>query len=206
MKRDFQEARRCLARRDAATENSVALEAGSGAKKALVKGGGLLTHLRDGLKSMEDAKRLGEGEIRRRKDLLAAARVDREGLEKLSSTIPATAKASQRGIPSASDKAALIGTAASKGRGRVLGAPLPETEHTRELDNQGVAQLQRQMMQEQDQDVEALTKIIRRQREMAEAIHCEVEEQTELLDHVNSQADVLAGKVGVAKKRVKKIS
>ncbi|KAI3320487.1 Phox-like protein [Xylariaceae sp. AK1471] len=206
MKRDFQEARRCLARRDAATENSVALEAGSAAKKALVKGGGLLTHLRDGLKTMEDAKRLGEGEIRRRKDLLAAARVDREGLEKLSSTIPATAKASQRGIPSASDKAALIGTAASKGRGRVLGAPLPETEYTRELDNQGVAQLQRQMMQDQDQDVESLTKIIRRQREMAEAIHREVEEQTEMLDHVNGQADVLAGKVGVAKNRVKKIS
>ncbi|KAI8625648.1 Phox-like protein [Xylariaceae sp. FL1651] len=206
MKRDFQEARRCLARRDAATENAVALEAGSAAKKAVVKAGGLLTCLRDGLKVMEDAKRLGEGEIRRRKDLLAAARVDREDLEKLSSTIPATAKVSQKGAPSASDKAALIGNAASKGRGRVLGAPLPETERTRELGNQGVAQLQRQMMQEQDEDVEALTKIIRRQREVAEAIDREVREQTEMLDHVNNQTDVLSGKVGVAKNRVKKIS
>ncbi|KAI0393953.1 Phox-like protein [Xylariaceae sp. FL0594] len=207
MKRDFQEARRCLARRDAATENSVALEAGSAAKKALVKGGALLGHLRDGLRAMEEAKRLGDGEIRRRKDLLAAARVDRDGLEKLSSTISASAKAAQRGgLASAPDKAALIGAAANKGRGRILGAPLPETEQTRELDNQGVAQLQRQLMQDQDQDVEALTKIIRRQREMAVAIHREVEEQTEMLDHVNSQADVLQGKVGVAKNRVKKIS
>jgi regulator of vacuolar morphogenesis len=206
MKRDFQEARRCLARRDAATENSVALEAGSAAKKALVKGGALLGHLRDGLKAMEEAKRLGDGEIRRRKDLLAAARVDRDGLEKLSSTISASAKAAQRGPPLTSDKAALIGAAATKGRGRILGAPLPETEQTRELDNQGVAQLQRQLMQDQDQDVEALTKIIRRQREMAEAINREVEEQTEMLDHVNGQADVLQGKVGVAKNRVKKIS
>ncbi|RYC56803.1 hypothetical protein CHU98_g9397, partial [Xylaria longipes] len=206
MKRDFQEARRCLARRDAATENAVALEAGSAAKKALVKAGGLLTCLRDGLKTMEGARRLGDGEIRRRKDLLAAARVDREDLEKLSSTISATAKALGKGAPSAADKAALVGTAASKARGRVLGAPLPETEQTRELDNQGVSMLQRQMMHEQDQDVEALGKIIRRQREMAEAIHREVGEQTEMLDHVNSQADVLAGKVGVAKKRVKGIS
>ncbi|KAI0448835.1 Phox homologous domain-containing protein [Xylaria acuta] len=206
MKRNFQEARRCLARRDAATENAVALEAGSAAKKALVKAGGLLTCLRDGLKAMEDASRLGDGEIRRRKDLLAAARVDREDLEKLSSTISATAKALGKGAPSAADKAALIGTATSKARGRVLGAPLPETEQTRELDNQGVAMLQRQMMNDQDQDVEALGKIIRRQREMAQAIHREVDEQTEMLDHVNSQADVLAGKVGVAKNRVKGIS
>lgn len=206
MRRGFQEARRCLARRDAATENAVALEAGSAAKKALVKAGGLLTCLRDGLKTMEGARRLGDGEIRRRKDLLAAARVDREDLEKLSSTISATAKALGKGAPSAVDKAMLVGAAASKARGRVLGAPLPETEQTRELDNQGVAVLQRQMMHEQDQDVEALGKVIRRQREMAEAIHREVEEQTEMLDHVNSQADVLAGKVGVAKNRVKGIS
>ncbi|KAF2964954.1 hypothetical protein GQX73_g8610 [Xylaria multiplex] len=209
MKRDFQEARRCLARRDTATENSVALEAGSAAKKALVKAGGLLACLRDGLKAMEDVRRLGDGEIRRRKDLLAAARVDREDLDKLSSTISATIKATAKGVPSAADKASLIGnaaTTAAKGRGRVLGAPLPETEQTRELDNQGVAQLQRQMMDDQDRDVEALNKIIRRQREMAEAIHREVEEQIEELGQVNSQADVLAGKVRVAKDRTKKIS
>ncbi|KAI1362232.1 Phox homologous domain-containing protein [Xylaria arbuscula] len=207
MKRDFQEARRCLARRDAATENAVAIEAGSAAKKALVKAGALLNCLRDGLKAMEDARRLGDGEIRRRKDLLAAARVDREDLDKLSSTISATTKAATRGgAPTAADKTALIGHAAAKGRGRVLGAPLPETEQTRELDNEGVVQLQRQMMQDQDSDVDALAKIIRRQREMAEAIHVEVEEQTKMLDHVNTQADVLTGKVNVAKKRAGKIS
>ncbi|KAL7626118.1 hypothetical protein AAE478_002888 [Parahypoxylon ruwenzoriense] len=205
MKRDFQEARRCLAKRDNATDNSTALEAGSAAKKALVKAGSLLTFLGDGLRAMQDAKRLGDGEIRRRKDLLAAARVEREDLEKLSTTVSAAAKASRRAMPSAADKAALIGNG-PKTRGRVLGAPLPETERTRELDNQGVVQLQQQMMKEQDEDVEELAKIIRRQREMAEAIHREVEEQTEMLDHVNNQADILTGKVNVAKNRTKKIS
>ncbi|KAI1393313.1 Phox-like protein [Hypoxylon trugodes] len=205
MKRDFQEARRCLAKRDSATDNSAALEAGSAAKKALVKAGGLLTVLGDGLRTIQDAKRLGEGEIRRRKDLLAAARVEREDLDKLSSTISAAAKASQRAMPSAADKAALIGNGA-KGRGRVLGAPLPETERTRELDNQGVVQLQRQMMKEQDEDVEGLAKIIRRQREMAESINREVEEQNEMLTHVSNQADIVSGKVKVAKGRAGKIS
>ncbi|GAP93075.1 putative PX domain-containing protein [Rosellinia necatrix] len=202
MKRDLQEARRFLAKRDAATENAVALEAGSAAKKALVKAGGLLTCLRDGLKTIESARRIGDGEIRRRKDLLAAARVDREDLEKLSLTIFATAKATAKGAPSASDKAALFGAAASKTRGRVLGAPLPETEQTRELDNEGVAQLQKQLMEDQDRDVEALGKIIRRQREMAEGIDREVMQHIEILDHVNAQADVLGSKVGVAKKRL----
>ncbi|KAI1086695.1 Phox-like protein [Rostrohypoxylon terebratum] len=205
MKRDFQEARRCLAKRDSATDNSAALEAGSAAKKALVKAGSLLTVLGDGLRAMSDARRLGEGEIRRRKDLLAAARVEREDLEKLSTTVSAAAKASQKGMPSAADKAALLGNGPKTGR-RVLGAPLPETERTRELDNRGVMQLQRQMMKEQDQDVEELTKIIRRQREMAEAIHREVEEQTDMLDHVNNQVDILSSKVNIAKNRTKKIS
>ncbi|KAI1430984.1 Phox homologous domain-containing protein [Xylaria sp. CBS 124048] len=206
MKRDFQEVRRCLARRDAAPDNSVALEAGSAAKKALVKAGGLLTCLREGLKTMEEAKRLGDGEIRRRKDLLAAALVDKEDLDKLSSIISATAKASKRGTPSASDRAALIGNAATSRPGRVLGAPLPETEQTRELDNQGVAQLQRQIMQEQDEDVEALAKIIRRNREIAEAMNREVEVQIGMLNQVHGQADVLAGKVQVAKNRANKIN
>ncbi|KAI0180598.1 Phox-like protein [Hypoxylon sp. FL1284] len=208
MKRDFQEARRCLARRDSAADNSAALEAGSAAKKALVKAGGLLTILADGLRTMQDSKRLGEGEARRRKDLLSAARVDREDLEKLSTTVSAAAKASQRAMPSAADKAALMGSGPRMrgGGGRVLGAPLPETERTRELDNQGVVQLQSQMMKEQDEDVEELAKIIRRQREMADQIHREVEEQNEMLDHVNAQADVVAGKVTVAKNRTKKIS
>ncbi|KAI1085444.1 Phox-like protein [Whalleya microplaca] len=208
MKKSFQEARQHLARRDNATDNSTAIEAGSAAKKALVRAGGTLTCLGDGLRWMQDAKRLGDGEIRRRKDLLAAARVEREDLEKLSTTISPASKISQKGgMPSAADKAALIGNAPSKTtRGRVLGAPLPESERTRELDNGGVLQLQRQMMKEQDEDVDGLARIIRKQREMAESINREVEEQTEMLDAVNHQADVLGSKVNVAKNRTKKIS
>ncbi|KXJ88902.1 PX domain-containing protein [Microdochium bolleyi] len=207
MKRDFQEARRSLAKRDSAADNSSALEAGSAAKKALVKAGGLLTVLAEGLRYIQDSRRIGDGEIRRRKDLIAAARVEREDLEKLSATISASARTSQKTMPSAADKAALLGgNSKPRAGGRVLGAPLPETERTRELDNDGVVQLQRQMMDEQDEDVDALAKILRRQREIAENIHREVEEQTEMLDHVNHQVDVTSGKITVAKNRTKKIS
>ncbi|KAK6063043.1 PX domain-containing protein [Seiridium cupressi] len=205
LKGELQEARRCLARREGATDNSTALEAGAAAKRAIVKAGGLLIALGDGLRAIQDSKRLGDGEVRRRKDLLAAAKVDREDLDKLANTIAAAAKAgSGSGMPSASDKAALLGHGHRPG-GRVLGAPLPETERTRELDNQGVVQLQQQMMKEQDQDVESLAKIIRRQREMALEINREVAEQTEMLDQLDNDADRLQVKTDIAKKRVKNI-
>ncbi|KAI0165750.1 Phox-like protein [Xylariaceae sp. FL1272] len=202
MKRDFQEARRCLAKRDSA-ESNAAIQSASGAKKALVKAGGIMSTLRSGLQAMEDAKRLGEGEIRRRKDLLAAARVDREDLETLASTMISTARPPQ--ASAAASRAAPQRTEPPKGR-RVLGAPLAETERTREIDNNGVVQLQVQMMKEQDEDVEALGKIIRRQREMAQAINREVDQQNEMLDDVNDRTDILQSKVDIAKKRVKGIS
>jgi regulator of vacuolar morphogenesis len=193
MKGELQEARRCLARREGASDNSTALEAGAAAKRAIVKAGGLLIALGDGLRAIQDGKRLGDGEIRRRKDLLAAAKVDREDLDKLANSIAASAKAgAASGMPSASDKAALLGHG-------------PRPERTRELDNQGVVQLQQQMMKEQDQDVESLAKIIRRQREMALEINREVEEQTEMLDQLDTDADRLQTKTDIAKKRVKNI-
>lgn len=224
MKGELQEARRCLARRDGAADSHTALEAGAAAKRALVRAGGLLSVLGDGVRSMQEAHRLGDGELRRRKDLLAAARLDREDLDKLSNSIAASSRnagagaaaGSGGGVASASDRAALLGNGAAGGQqqhrghgpragGRVLGAPLPETERTRERDNEGVLQLQQQMMREQDEDVESLIKIVRRQREMALEINREVEEQTEMLDQVNQDATRLQGKVDVAKKRVKNI-
>jgi regulator of vacuolar morphogenesis len=206
MKKELQEARRCLARRDGATDSTTALEAGAAAKRTLVKAGGLLTALKDGLRHIQETRRLGEGELRRRKDLLAAARVDRQDLDELSNTITAVARATvgaSGGMPSASDKVALIGTG-PKPRGRVLGAPLAETERTRELDNQGVLQLRQQMMEEQDEDVESLTKIVRRQREMALEINREVEEQTEMLDALDTDVDRIYAKTEIAKKRLKR--
>ncbi|KAK7990323.1 v-SNARE protein [Apiospora arundinis] len=175
MKAELQEARRCLARRDGATDNATALEAGAAAKRSLVKAGSYLTSLGDGLRNIAESKRLGDGEIRRRKDLLAAAR------------------------------AALLGGDRPRASGRVLGAPLPESDRTRELDNQGVVQLQRQMMQEQDQDVESLTKIVQRQREMAEEINSEVTRQNEMLEALDDDVSRLDKKTNIAKKRVKNL-
>ncbi|OAA58644.1 Target SNARE coiled-coil domain protein [Niveomyces insectorum RCEF 264] len=89
--------------------------------------------------------------------------------------------------------------------GRVLGAPLPETERTREQDNTGVLQLQRQIFSEQDQEVAALGEIVQRQRALGLAIKDEVDEQTLLLEQLGDGVDRVQGKVKVAKERIKRL-
>jgi regulator of vacuolar morphogenesis len=218
LKGALHDARLFLARRDAtAPADTVArAEASGAAKRSLVRAGGLLASLNDGLRMLKDGGRLGEGELRRRRDLLSAARVEREGLEKLSASLAAAGGAATGGDAAGSssgtftgDKAALLGGSRNGGPragGRVLGAPLPETEQTRELDNEGVLQLQRQIMEDQDQDVEALAAIVRRQKEMGMAIREEVDRHIIYMDSMNDDADRLAGKVKVAKDRVKRLN
>ncbi|CCC10479.1 hypothetical protein SMACR_06654 [Sordaria macrospora] len=214
LKGALHEARVALGRRDGATENMTKLEAGSAAKRALVRAGSLLGALQEGLG------------LRRRRDLLAAARVERDGLDKLSSSLahasreaarqasisgPSAGGGSGSSSGEAGERAKLFaaGSSAAGGGsvrgGRVLGAPLPETERTRELDNDGVLQLQRDTMRDQDMEVEALARIVRRQKEMGLAINDEVERQTNMLDNLNTNVDVVDKKLRVAKGRVKKL-
>ncbi|KAL0932098.1 PX domain-containing protein [Colletotrichum truncatum] len=216
MKSNLHEARLSLSRRDAAAENNNstgAAEAGAAAKKSLVKAGTLIGNLTAGLRTMQETGTLGDGELRRRRDLLASARVDREGLERLSNSMSQgngrAGGGAREGWASTGDKAALLGGAAGSSSGartggRVLGAPLPETERTRELDNDGVVLLQRQMMSEQDEQVNTLAAIVRRQKEMGLQINEEVESQTKMLDRMNEDVDRVGGKIGVAKRRIGK--
>ncbi|ROT36068.1 hypothetical protein SODALDRAFT_362931 [Sodiomyces alkalinus F11] len=211
MKGCLHDARLALARRDAAAESSngaAAAEAGAAAKRALVRAGALLGTLGDGLRAIQEGSRLGEGEVRRRRDLLASGRVEKEGLERLSNSLAASASAQagnvgqgagggREGWASGTDKAALLGgRSGARTGGRVLGVPLAESGHTRELDNEGVVQLQRRMMGEQDEQVDVLAAIVRRQKEMGVRINEEIETQTEMLDRLNEDTDRVGGKTG----------
>ncbi|KAF4177788.1 hypothetical protein CNMCM8060_005306 [Aspergillus lentulus] len=108
-------------------------------------------------------------------------------------------------VASIQDKEALVGSASRKlaRSGRVLGK---ETERTRELDNQGVLQLQKQTMEDQDMSIEELRKIVQRQKELGIAINAELEIQNELLKLTDEDTDRLEKKIEIGKKRVGKIS
>ena len=217
MKGQLHDARLFLGRRDGATTAQGQYEAGANAKRCLVKAAGLIGNLEEGLKILSEGEKRGEGgtrvgagELRRRRDLLGSAKVEREGLEKLAVSLAVknqNGKGENTGAAAtAQDKNALFGPGVSRPSGRVLGAPVPETDKTRELDNEGVVQLQRQLMQDQDLDVEELAKIVRRQREMGLAISSELELQNEMLKRVDEDVDRVQGKISIAKKRIGKIS
>lgn len=163
-------------------------------------------------------EKLGEGEMRRRRDLIAAAKKEREGLERLQSAMAAKSVL-DRQVASADPKGELLNareagngparpsihTKSSRftGGGRVLGK---ETDRTRERDNQGVLQLQRQMMEEQDEDVNILAQAVARQKELGVQIQEELELQNEMLGMLDEDVTRVQGKIDVARKRVNEIS
>jgi regulator of vacuolar morphogenesis len=213
-KTHLHDARVWLGKRDSANTAKDQHEASANAKRSLVKAGGLIIALEDGLKALQERKELGDGEVRRRRDLVNSMRVEREGLEKLAASLALKSSSastyatstSASAAPSISESSALLGPNVSRPKGRVLGGPpVPETAKTRELDNEGVLQLQKQMMQDQDLDVGELAKIVRRQKEMGIAIHEELELQNEMLQRVDEDVDRVKGKIDVAKKRAGKI-
>ena len=85
------------------------------------------------------------------------------------------------------------------------GGPLKETERTRELDNQGVLQLQQQVMQEQEEDVLSLGKTVSKLKDMGILINEELTVQNEMLGLVDQDVERLQGKIDVGRARIKKI-
>ncbi|KAI9371843.1 hypothetical protein BJX61DRAFT_534426 [Aspergillus egyptiacus] len=215
MKSHLHDARLQLTRRDQETTPHRQHECSARAKSSLVRAGTLISALEDGLKRLSETSNgskssapLGEGELRRRKDLVINARKEKDGLEDLQNAM-ATKSRIDNAVASIKDKEALMGSP-SGGRkggatrsGRVLGK---ETERTRGLDNQGVLQLQRDTMQEQDLSVQELMKIVTRQKELGVRINEELQVQNEMLRLVNEDADRLEQKVAVGRKRLGKIS
>ena len=220
LKAQLHDARLNLTNRDQASTPQKQHEASAAAKSSLVKAGTLITALEDGLNQMQkntimSSQKLGAGEARRRKDLLSAAKKDKDALENLLNAMSqknkldsAVANIQEHTDLISSTNNGTLPSAPALNRGstktgRVLGK---ETSETRSLDNQGLLQLQQQKMQDQDLDVDEIRKIVQRQRELGVQINQELEIQNEMLRMVDEDVDRVQGKINVAKKRIGKIS
>ena len=206
LKAQLHDARLHLTRRDQASTAQAQHEASAQAKKSLVRAGTMLQTLDTGLANLSSASswgtpRLGEGELRRRRDLLASAKREKDGLENLLSAMAAKS-AVDKTVADKADSAALLGPA-KPASGRVLGK---ESDKTRALDNQGVLQLQKQMMHEQDEDVMVLARAVARQKELGQQIQEELVVQNEMLGMLDEDVTRVQGKMDVARKRIGKIS
>lgn len=222
LKSQLHDARLDLTTRDQASNPSAQHEASASAKSHLVKAGTLLSALETSLTELskttpsDPSQRLGPGEIRRRKDLLALARKDRDALENLHAAMATKAKLDSA-VASIQEHTSLLSpspshsqshspsraTANSKPRStRILGR---ETAETTPLSNTSLLQLQTQKMADQDLDVEEIRKIVIRQKELGLAISQELEVQNDLLKLVDEDVDRVKGKIDVAKRRIGKI-
>jgi regulator of vacuolar morphogenesis len=222
LKNQIQSARQQLKQREAATTAQAQHSLSAEAKASLVRAAASITQLDDGLKAIAAASkgdeagwggsmRLGDGEIRRRRDLVGAARKEVEGLEGVLRSMATknsniTSAVNTGAVATAGDKEGLWkGTSAAKPSGRVLGGPLKETERTRELDNSGVVQLQKQIMDEQEEDVMELGKTVAKLKDMGIMVNEELTIQNEMLGLLEQDTDRVQGKIDVAKKRIGKI-
>ena len=210
LKGTLHEARSLVTQRAQSEGSTAGHEANVAAKPVLARADSLLARLEDGLRNRQDEwarERLGEGELRRRKDLLAASREEKEDLRNLMAAM-ARKKQIDKVIE---DSQALRGPAAETnhsraatklGRGRVLGR---ETSKTRELDNTGVLELQKQIMVEQDEDINTIADAVRRQKQLAVQINEELTVQNEMLSFLAEGVTRVDDKIKAAGKKVDKI-
>lgn len=149
---------------------------------------------------------MNQGELQRRTDMVSRLQDDCEKLGKVVTVARHTsvvARATTAGGTAAlnpapeSDREALLGFKdLNKPVRRVFGASEPqETDVTRPLDNVGLMGLQQTQIQQQDQQLSALSTILQRQRQLGEAINNELHEQNELLDGLSNDVDLVSGKL-----------
>ena len=199
----LQDARQHLSRRSTAPTIKDQHSASAAAKRCLVLAGTKVTTLQNTLNSIEQdhgRTNMGEGEVRRRRDLIRELNAEILGLERLSQAI-----ATQRTTSSTSNPLFNKPPQNPTSSRRVFGAPV-ETERTKGVDNVGVLQLQTQVMKEQDDHMDDILKQVRRTRVVAEQIHEELDSQVELLGGLEEDLDRFGNKIKRATKRADKLS
>ncbi|CCF49878.1 hypothetical protein NDA11_001024 [Ustilago hordei] len=93
----------------------------------------------------------------------------------------------------------VLGSAAASNQPR---PPAEETDTTRPLNKAQLFQSQNDAMDQQDQQLNNLTAILRRQRQMGEAINQELGEQTELLGQLDSEVEITQAKLSKADQKM----
>ncbi|WVQ76295.1 hypothetical protein IAR50_005960 [Cryptococcus sp. DSM 104548] len=207
-------ARSALLKRDALASMSNASGSRSSAveaKRHLKEVDGKLELLENGLKGLQG---LGEGEVRRREELVEGLKVERQSLGRMAEAGVRTAAPAGGAAGGARDGAnpwaptsqtqTMPGALPS---GRVFGSKPPpqETDQTRPLDDRQLLQYQTSNMSQQDEQLRGLSRLLQTQRRMGEEIHVEIESQNELLDGIEQGVDRTGRKLGKAKREMNRL-
>jgi regulator of vacuolar morphogenesis len=151
---------------------------------------------------------MSSGELHRRTEMVARLQDDCEKLAQMLVAARNYTPSSQS--KSASDpRAQLLAQPSAPTRlvGRVFGAAAAaqETEATRPLDNQSLLQLQEQQVHQQDEQLEELTAVLRRQKQIGIVIGDEIQKQITMLDEFDADLDQFGNKMYKAKKNLNRL-
>lgn len=170
------------------------------ARKSLKIGETKIQILKDYLSHCKD---LGYGEILKRKEMVMSLNKEYQDLNKMMTDMSfkesVTEPTSQEGAASLFSSNVSTGTSSR----RTFGKP-KETEETKRYDNKDLFQLQKEKMESQDQNLEALREIIVRQRQIGVAVNDELSIQNEILNGLNQHVDESTTKLNLAKSKVKR--
>lgn len=154
-------------------------------RRKLATLGTSLDKMADLLESPECAS-VSEHEKNRRRDLITALRNRREQMQ-----------LSLKRDHSQQNRSALMQDAGQSS------SPARETDRTAELDNEGILQMQQDVMQEQDQNLMAMEQSVASTRHLALTINEELHVQERLLEDFEEEIDVSHNKMRAAQKRIK---
>jgi regulator of vacuolar morphogenesis len=203
-----------------ATQTTTALNILTGASNALLAKTGFNVFGSSNVdnSNVEEAT-LSSAEISRRGDLILQLKDEYDKLQKLlsfSSTASSiTSKSAANASLVSNGSGSRPTSTASQANpapliprsGRKFGtAPPRETEITRTLDNAGLVQLQQNTMNEQDEALDMLSTIIRRQQQIGIAIGNELDLQNRLLEDLDEGVDRVAENLKGAGKKLDSVS
>lgn len=195
----------------------------SGSRSSGIEAKRLLKDLSGRLDALEAALgglKVGDGEKRRREELVENFKVERDNLRRMidagvrtardttSTSAISNSSASAGNTMPGGSSALFAGMPNQPKTGRVFGRQQPpeETTETRPLDDRQLLQLQQTKMENQDGQLGELSKILRRQRKMGEEIHQEIGEQTEMLEDIDQEVGKVGGKLQRAKRDMNKLN
>lgn len=142
---------------------------------------------------------LGDGEYRRRKDLVHE--LSRNLLNVTKAASPSTHSIEK---PTSNSSSTLNHVSSGS---RVLGGVGgSETDRTRDVNNSGLMEQQKDDMSQQDEMIQMLRATIQRQKQLGEDINEEIEGQNKLLDELDSDTHFTSSRLNQAKKRVSKFT
>jgi regulator of vacuolar morphogenesis len=141
---------------------------------------------------------IGQGELLRRRDLLTNLCNERDHVRDQLNKPTADSSTSF-----AADRASLLKTSASSSSRRKFG--VQETDETRPLNDKQVLQLQRDMMDQQDEALESLSSVIQRQKQIGLAINQELEYQNQMLGDLDDTLTRVQSNLKTGDKKLNRI-